>query len=240
MEESLAGDTRFFKQHSYVVLKQVIGERDATRYASYALMNRQHPDYYLEETNRNAISRYGDALGESLLRNLQSELETVTGLSLLPTHSCLQLYANGAKPERRVAPPACEVSATLIIGGDVVEPWPIWLNNGNEEKAIDLLPGDMLVYRGCQVEHWREQLQGEFWVQLLLCYVNADGDLAHYRYDGRRGLGEQQNRKQQDRFIELRKEFDSALAAGSDRPCFCKSGQPYSACHGVLQQAIAD
>lgn len=228
----------FFSEHGYTVLERAISSSDAQRFTAYALMNRQHPDYYLEEPKYRAVCRYGDVLGESLLRNLQPKIERATRLQLLPCYSFLRIYTNGAVLEPHIDRPACEVSATLTFGGRAADTWPIWLKEGVEKKPVSLPPGHMLVYRGCQLEHWREKLDGEYWVQLFLHYVTANGEHANYRFDGRRGLGEPQNRKQQDEYIAKRKEFDAALAAGSDPSCFCNSGQSYSRCHGVMRQAL--
>ena len=44
------------------------------------------------------------------------------------------------------------------------------------EKAkgvkIDLKPGDMLVYSGCELEHWREKFKGKECIQVFLHYNN--------------------------------------------------------------------
>ena len=37
---------------------------------------------------------------------------------------------------------------------------------------IDLKPGDMLVYRGCDLEHWREPFEGDSCTQVFLHYNN--------------------------------------------------------------------
>ncbi len=232
-----------FREHGYSVIEEAISARDAARYTRYALMNRQHPDYYLAEPKYRAVCRYGDVMGEALLAGLQPQIERATGIELLPCYSFLRIYTDGAVLERHLDRPACEVSATLTLGGKAQDTWPIWLKEGDdaaaEERAVVLPPGNLLVYRGCRLEHWRERLDGEFWVQLFLHYVTANGGYTHHRFDGRRGLGEPQNRQQQDRFIELRREYDAALRNGAERACFCHSGENYSACHGRFEQTLA-
>lgn len=233
----------YFRTHGYTIVERAISAQDAARYTRYALMNRQHPDYYLAEPKYRAVCRYGDVMGEALLAGVQSKIERATGLRLLPCYSFLRIYTDGAVLERHLDRPACEVSATLTLGGKAADTWPIWLKEGEdsraEEHAVVLPPGNLLVYRGCRLEHWRERLDGDFWVQLFLHYVMADGEHAHHRFDGRRGLGEPQNRQQQDRFIELRREYDAALAAGDKQSCFCHSGETYSACHGRYEQTLS-
>ena len=66
---------------------------------------------------------------------------------------------------------SCEISTTMNIGGD---PWPIYLEpSGDRNKKgikVNLDPGDMLIYRGCELEHWREEFKGKECVQVFLHY----------------------------------------------------------------------
>ena len=70
---------------------------------------------------------------------------------------------------------SCEISTTMNLGGD---DWPIYLEpSGKDGKAtkgikVDLKPGDMLVYSGCELEHWREKFKGKECVQVFLHYNN--------------------------------------------------------------------
>lgn len=238
--ESEVGDAgpEFFRKHGYAVASPAISAADAERYAAYALMKRQHPDYYEKDSRLPALFRYADVLGESLLRNLQARIEALTGLALLPCFSKLGIYSAPASVEPHTEGPAREISGVLALGGSAPGRWPCWFKGASGDQSIELAPRCLLVYRGPQLEHWRTPLHAETWVELALHYVIADGDFKHHRFDGRHGLGEPQDRKQQDQFITLRRDFDAALAAGDDRPCFCKSGQRYSACHGLMYQAL--
>ena len=55
--------------------------------------------------------------------------------------------------------------------------WPIYLEpsgeKGMEGVKVNLKPGDMLVYRGIELEHWREKFKGEECVQVFLHYNNS-------------------------------------------------------------------
>ena len=50
---------------------------------------------------------------------------------------------------------------------------------------IDLKPGDMLIYEGNKIEHWREPLKGEVCVQAFLHYTLNE----NLKNDGRPILG---------------------------------------------------
>ena len=78
---------------------------------------------------------------------------------------------------------SCEISTTLHLGGD---PWSIYV----EGIKIDLNVGDMLIYSGCELEHWREPFEGNVCVQTFLHYNNANGQYADTnKFDKRPMLG---------------------------------------------------
>jgi hypothetical protein len=71
----------------------------------------------------------------------------------------------------------------LHLGGDQ---WSIFL----EGKEVKLDIGDMLIYSGCELEHWREPFTGENCGQVFLHYNNAAKDTAEEnKFDGRSILG---------------------------------------------------
>ena len=61
---------------------------------------------------------------------------------------------------------------------------------------INLKPGDMLIYDGCELEHWREPFKGKVCAQVFLHYnINCNKS---NKFDGRPMLGlplEYQNAK---------------------------------------------
>ena len=44
--------------------------------------------------------------------------------------------------------------------------------NANKGIKVDLKPGDMLVYSGCELEHWRDKFKGKECIQVFLHYNN--------------------------------------------------------------------
>jgi hypothetical protein len=86
---------------------------------------------------------------------------------------------------------SCEISTTLNLGGD---PWAIYLDpTGNKGQAgikVDLKPGDMLIYSGCDLEHWREEFTGKDCGQVFLHYNKSSSKTAKENlYDKRPFLG---------------------------------------------------
>ena len=152
----------------------------------------------------NSYAKYADRVMETLLVNTINTMQKKTGLKLEPTYSYTRLYRTGNILNRHKDSPSCEISTTLNLGGD---PWPIYIdptganNVIHEYKGIikpgapkgvevNLKPGDMLIYSGCDLEHWREPFQGKLCGQVFLHYNHADGRFAKTNlYDKRPMLG---------------------------------------------------
>jgi len=117
---------------------------------------------------------YKDPVMGFLHGRLWPRIEEVTGLTLLPTYNYMRVYRPGATLEKHTDRSGCEVSATLLVGTNQDESWPLFI----EGEQVVQQPGEMAVYRGCEVEHWREPMTGPpdaFQIQLFVHYVDADG-----------------------------------------------------------------
>jgi hypothetical protein len=102
-----------------------------------------------------------------------------------------RIYKKGDVLARHKDRYSCEISTTLNLGG---EPWPIYLDptekTGQAGIEVNLDPGDMLIYSGCDLEHWREEFKGKNCGQVFLHYNNLKGKNAKANlYDKRIMLG---------------------------------------------------
>lgn len=147
-----------------------------------------------------AFSCYGDIMMDMLLVNLQETMQQVTGLLLNPNYSYARIYKKGNVLEKHKDRLSCEISTTMNLGGD---DWPIFIEpnpslgshtatgyipSNSKGIKINLKPGDMLVYRGIELEHWREPFQGNECVQVFLHYNDVNNPHGVI-YDGRPHLG---------------------------------------------------
>ena len=194
-------------KNNYKVIRQAISKELANFVYSYFLMKRKvarklYDDRYISQFNYDygvwndeqipeTYSHYADIAMETLLQNLQPKMEEETGLKLTPTYSYARIYKKGDILKRHKDRYSCEVSTTLNLGGD---DWPIYLEpSGETDKEgvkVDMQPGDMLVYKGCDVEHWREEFTGENCGQVFLHYNDAsDPKAEENKYDTRPFLG---------------------------------------------------
>ena len=152
----------------------------------------------------NTYSHYADPVMETLLMKVLPVMQQETGLNLIPTYSYARLYKNGDELKRHKDRPSCEISTTINLGGD---PWPIFIDSTGTDNVIDELKnihkpnapkgtkvllevGDMLVYTGCDLEHWREPFDGNICGQVFLHYNHVDGPFAeNNKFDRRPLLG---------------------------------------------------
>ena len=134
-----------------------------------------------------SIKCYADAMTESLLLNLLPTIREITCLEKLePSYSFSRFYEKGQWLEKHSDRPSCQYSITLPVMAFDDTPWIIHV----EENAIDLNIGDMLVYKGCEAQHWREPFEGTYQTQAHLHYVNpVDPAYEPYVNDGRLSIG---------------------------------------------------
>ena len=178
-----------FKKKKYTVIRQAISKELAAFVANYFCMQKQVYDTcreqryfspfeniigYYEEPNGqipNTYSQYANMAMETLLLKCQPVMEKATGLKLNPAYSYARIYKKGDELKRHKDRFSCEISTTMNLAGDN---WPIYLDpsgeTGKKGIKIDLEAGDMLVYSGCELEHWRKKFNGNECIQVFLHY----------------------------------------------------------------------
>ena len=207
-----------FKKDKYVVIKNAISEDLANFCYDYFMMKRkvartmfdtryisQFTEYFgvwNDEQVPETYSHYSDIVMETLLVKLLPIMEKNTGLKLNPNYSYARIYKKGDVLHRHKDRFSCEISTTMHLGGGC---WPIFLEPDEsegimkEDKYIPskskgvkilLMPGDMLVYRGNELEHWRDKLLFDDCGQVFLHYNNkATKGSTENIYDRRPHLG---------------------------------------------------
>ena len=195
-----------FKTKKYQVIKNAISYELANFIFNYFLLKRDAVNFmyqnnihsqssilgtWTDQQIPNTYSCYADFVMETLMMKVLPKMQQETGLQLVPTYSYARAYKKGDILKRHKDRYSCEVSTTLNLGGD---DWPIYLEPSGEEGKegikVDMQPGDMLVYKGCDVEHWREEFTGENCGQVFLHYNDAsDPKAEENKYDTRPFLG---------------------------------------------------
>ena len=208
-----------FQYKKYQVIKNAISYELANFIFNYFLLKRDAVKFlyqnnitfdtgmlgtWIDQQVPNTYSCYADPVMETLLIKVLPKMQQETGLQLVPTYSYARLYKHGDILKRHKDRPSCEISTTLNLGGD---PWSIFIDGTGSDTVIDeyknihkpnapkgtevkLSVGDMLIYSGCELEHWREPFQGNLCGQVFLHYNYTNGPFANKNiFDGRPILG---------------------------------------------------
>jgi len=179
-----------FNKNGCVLVKGFLDPQSVatvSRYMEYALKSNQ---FNYREDPESAYFKYADPLTETILYNSREELETLTGLSLYPTYSYSRVYVKGDELKPHKDRPACEISVSVHVATQG-KYWPLWMQVfGKKPISYILEPGDAIVYKGCEVLHWREKaVDTELSAQFMLHYVNKNGLNAGLKWDTRPSLG---------------------------------------------------
>lgn len=208
--------------------------------------------------------------GVSLHRYLRDKLRNVIDMDLVETYSYTRKYERGAYLTSHTDRPSCEISATLCLDyqTDDNKPWKIWLQNDenyldfndskklieitqgippkrrSKGKSISLEVGDILLYQGPNIPHWRDTLVGDYSYHIFVHFYNRHTQMTNVEkfmfendrrlgvdesvltYDGRKNRYALQEedwapRKQFHEFQEL---WENKLPQmGVDRKVFCNA-----------------
>ena len=182
-----------FKEKGYVHLKDFLHEDSCKELANELKRLVSENKTVKDEQCPKSEAIHGTVTFDKLLEDLTPHFEQASGLKLFPTYSYARLY-NSQDEELKVHKdrPACEISASLTLDfeGDV---WPIFMG-ANEDKSeateVKMEIGDAVMYRGCDIYHWREAYkEGKWQAQVFLHYVDQNGPHAEWKYDKRASLG---------------------------------------------------
>ena len=196
-----------FKKDKYQVIKSAISKELADFCYQYFLNKRAVARYLFDEKyisqfteyfgvwNDQQIpesySHYADIVMETLLQKVKPIMEKESGVKLIETYSYARIYKKGDELKRHKDRYSCEISTTMNLGGD---DWSIFLEpsgeKGKDGIEVKLEAGDMLMYRGCELEHWRKPFQEEVCVQVFLHYNDSSGkDAEQNKFDKRPMIG---------------------------------------------------
>ena len=175
-----------FKNNKYVYLPELLTKDTCDELAKqleFLVLNNKST---IDEQCPKSQAVYGVPAFEHLMEQLLPTFEQVSGKKLYPTYAYARLYSPGEVLESHVDRPACEISATITLGFNGAA-WPIYMGSTPEKAAkIAMAVGDAVLYKGCEVPHWREKYtEGTWQAQVFLHYVDANGPFSSQKYDGR-------------------------------------------------------
>lgn len=206
--------SEFFKNNKYVVIRNFLNHDTTKLLYQYSLIkvsstdfkyNHQKDSYnwmwdgrWTDPQVMHVYSHYGDPIMDSILTLSAQSVSEYTGLNLKPNYTYWRLYEKGSVLTKHKDRDSCEISATICLGYNNSNvsneqypdySWPMWVKtDAGDEIPIQLNPGDAIIYKGCEIEHWREPFKGLNHAQVFLHYSDADGPF-NISFDGRPMLG---------------------------------------------------
>ena len=141
----------------------------------------------------------------ALHRWMRDNLRDVIDMELVETYSYTRTYDRGAYLKSHTDRPSCEVSATICLDykSDDNTPWKIWVQNDRNyiddavhdqqqlfeitqkpvigkrkgSVAVSLEVGDVLLYQGPNIPHWRDTFLGDYSSHMFLHFINANSNM---------------------------------------------------------------
>jgi hypothetical protein len=113
---------------------------------------------------------------------IQAILENYLGHRLHPTYNMGRVYNKGIKMEKHVDRAPCQVSITLPIAYRPMN-WPINIDSKKGTREVQQHVGDMLLYKGCEVLHYRkENTIADIQYQHYFHFIDIDTEEGAYMY----------------------------------------------------------
>ena len=106
----------------------------------------------------------------------------ITGINVIPTYIYARIYKNGNILHAHKDRESCEISATIKLDESKNYRWPISI----EGNYIELDIGDAVLYKGCELTHWRDECKADndyFLSQLFMHFVDENGLNKDHAFD---------------------------------------------------------
>lgn len=144
----------------------------------------------VEQQVEGSLARYYYPPYKESYFQVKKKLESIIGNALATTYYYDRYYFPSQELSKHADRDACEISVSIHIGTNLKDPWGFKLIDveGNE-KELFLNPGDGLLYKGCELCHWRDPMPGKkrnmirkllgmkelYYHQIFMHYVLRDG-----------------------------------------------------------------
>ena len=164
-------------KYNFVIVKDIISKEKALKLAIHLDTRKDKYSIY-DDMVPDSTAFHNDDEITKLQNELRSTIEKHVDLKLFNTYNYCRIYQTGNTLDVHKDRDACEISVTLDLGGDK---WSIFM--GGEEVMLDI--GDAVIYKGCDIPHWREEFKGDTHTQAFIHYVDQNGKRSWAKDDNR-------------------------------------------------------
>jgi len=164
---------RELEERRFVVLRRALPAPLVSALARYAADTIR--EGFVDEGDgdvRRRFVRHNEPVFRFFHHNLAATVSSLAAEAYRPSFCYLSSYRRGAVLAPHTDRAQCELTISCLIDQPAGLRWPLRMERGGEGEELILEPGDMVVYRGCELIHSRPALDAEFSTSLLFHYVD--------------------------------------------------------------------
>ncbi|WP_347331865.1 sulfotransferase family protein [Marinimicrobium locisalis] len=121
---------------------------------------------------------HNERTAQFLHQQLSEFVSRVAGVALKPTYSICSAYEGSAELDAHLDREQCDYTFSLLVDEQRPEhgkAWPLWFLTPQGKRSVEFGCGDGVLFRGCEIPHWRESASSEHrQLNLLFHFVRAD------------------------------------------------------------------
>jgi hypothetical protein len=124
------------------------------------------------------FAQHNECLMQYYHRQLCAFFAQIAQQSIKPSYCYFSSYRRGTTLSKHVDREQCQLTASLLIDYEATrlddQAWPLYLElpASGEQIPIVLQPGTCVLYRGCELPHYRDEFRGERSTSSFLHYVD--------------------------------------------------------------------
>jgi hypothetical protein len=179
-----------FRENRYLSIKNLLPRSLLSYLKTYYRILRSADG--LKNENEFSLALGGDPGFDAILSWITPNINRLVGFDVAPTYSYTRVYGKGAVLERHIDRDSCEISVSVSIEiPKGAPPSILHLKPPNAaETAIEMQEGDAVIYAGIEIEHWRDTIPADGYIQLFLHFIDKGGKhFPSLLYDKRKYLG---------------------------------------------------
>lgn len=171
-----------FKRNAYTQIDDITSDEHKIRLRKHVqnLVTHQYFGPVGDGQVERRMALHNETVTASLHHRLAKLVSIIVGEEVHASYAYLGCYLAGSVLERHIDRPQCQYNLSIVFDmadeqGNDVEPWPIFLQLKKKAIAINLGIGCGLLYRGTDIEHWREALpEGQRAIVCFFHFVKTD------------------------------------------------------------------
>jgi len=177
---------KYFEDNRYIYLTGALPKEECSQLSNRLIELMKSGHMNNDDQCPKSYAIYGDEALDEVLFKIAPLLSKQLGVELLPTYTYARVYQPGEVLEKHTDRPSCEISGTMTLGVDPdSEIWPIYFGKTEDDPgtAYEIDIGDLVIYRGNELSHWRPAYKGNWQTQVFFHFVDANGPHKDWAFD---------------------------------------------------------